>query len=148
MSLPKWSRIVRDAVAFTARPHADARIRNPGDVVTLLKPQLAAEDVEVFVVVTLNKRNDVLSCWEVSRGTLDATLVHSREVFRPAIADAAAGIILVHNHPTGDPTPSAEDRTITHTLCKAGVLLDIPVFDHVIIAGEQYSSFAALGLLP
>jgi len=73
--------------------------------------------------------------------------VHPREVFRPAIAEAAAGIIVVHNHPSGDPTPSAEDRAVTRQLVAAGQLLDLPVYDHVILAGDRFLSFAAEGLL-
>jgi DNA repair protein RadC len=83
----------------------------------------------------------------VSRGLLNSSLVHPREVFRPAIAEAAAGIIVVHNHPSGDPTPSAEDRAVTRQLVAAGRLLDVPVYDHVILAGDRFVSFVATGLL-
>jgi DNA repair protein RadC len=83
----------------------------------------------------------------VTRGILDSSLVHPREVFRAAIAEAAAGIIVVHNHPSGDPTPSTEDRTVTRQLVAAGQLLDLPLHDHVIIAGDRFTSFAAQGLL-
>ncbi|MFN9213592.1 MAG: JAB domain-containing protein, partial [Gemmatimonadota bacterium] len=83
----------------------------------------------------------------VSRGVLDASLVHPREVFREAIAERAAALILVHNHPSGDPTPSAEDRLVTEQLVAAGRLLGIPVHDHVIIGRGRYVSFAEAGLL-
>jgi DNA repair protein RadC len=83
----------------------------------------------------------------VTRGLLNSSLVHPREVFRAAIAEAAAGIIVVHNHPSGDPTPSTEDRTITRQLAEAGRLLDLPLYDHVVIAGDRFISFAAAGLL-
>ena len=73
----------------------------------------------------------------VTRGLLNSSLVHPREVFRAAIAEAAAGIIVVHNHPSGDPTPSAEDRAVTRQLAEAGRLLDLPLYDHVIIAGDR-----------
>ena len=68
-------------------------------------------------------------------------------MFRPAIAEAAAGIIVVHNHPSGDPTPSAEDQAVTRQLVAAGRLLDVPVYDHVVIAGDRFVSFATAGLL-
>jgi len=68
-------------------------------------------------------------------------------VYRPAIAEAAAGIIVVHNHPSGDPTPSAEDRAVTRQLVAAGQLLDLPLYDHVILAGDRFVSFATEGLL-
>jgi len=83
----------------------------------------------------------------VTRGLLNSSLVHPREVFRAAIAEAAAGIIVVHNHPSGDPTPSAEDRAVTQQLAAAGRLLDLPLYDHVIIAGDRFMSFATAGLL-
>jgi hypothetical protein len=73
--------------------------------------------------------------------------VHPREVFRAAIAEAAAGIIVVHNHPSGDPTPSQEDRAVTRQLVEAGRLLDLPVYDHLILAGDRFVSFATAGLL-
>jgi DNA repair protein RadC len=73
--------------------------------------------------------------------------VHPREVFRAAIMEAAAGIIVVHNHPSGDPTPSLEDQSVTRQLVAAGRLLDVPVYDHVIIAGDRFVSLATMGLL-
>jgi DNA repair protein RadC len=73
--------------------------------------------------------------------------VHPREVFRAAIAEAAAGIIVVHNHPSGNPAPSDDDRAVTRQLVKAGRMLDIPVHDHVVVGGERYFSFAEAGLL-
>ena len=101
----------------------------------------------MFYVLTLNSQSRVVSCQEVTRGTLTSSLVHPREVFRLAIAEGAAGIILVHNHPSGDPTPSADDRAITRQLVDAGKLLDIPVYDHVVIGNGRYVSFAEAGLL-
>src|SRR5687767_14631338 len=83
----------------------------------------------------------------VTRGILNSSLVHPREVFREAIAERAAAIILVHNHPSGDPSPSADDRNVTDQLVAAGRLLDIPVHDHVIIGRGRYTSFAEAGLL-
>src|SRR2546429_585004 len=83
----------------------------------------------------------------ITRGILNSSLVHPREVFRAAIAEAAAGIIVVHNHPSGDPTPSADDRAVTRQLVEAGRLLDLPVYDHVIVGGDRYVSFAETGLL-
>jgi DNA repair protein RadC len=83
----------------------------------------------------------------ITRGLLNSSLVHPREVFRAAIAEAAAGIIVVHNHPSGDPTPSVEDRTVTRQLVEAGRLLDLPLYDHVVIAGDRYLSFATAGLI-
>jgi DNA repair protein RadC len=76
----------------------------------------------------------------VSQGTLTASLVHPREVFRPALRESAAALVLVHNHPSGDPTPSREDREITERLMRAGEILGIPVLDHVVVAERGYCS--------
>ncbi len=128
------------------RPCA-ARIREPEDVVRLLGDKLKDLQVEEFHLLALDSQSQVLRDVLVTRGLLNSSLVHPREVFRPAIAEAAAGIIVVHNHPSGDPTPSEEDRAATRQLVSAGQLLDLPVYDHVIIAGDRFVSFAAAGLL-
>ncbi len=128
------------------RPPA-ARIGDAEDVVRWVAPRLRDLAVEEFHVLALDTQSRVLRDITVTRGLVDSSLVHPREVFRAAIAEAAAGIILVHNHPSGDPTPSAEDRAVTRQLAEAGRVLDIPVYDHVIVAGDRYTSFAAAGLL-
>jgi len=86
--------------------------------------------------------------YKVSEGTLNASLVHPREVFHPAIIDTAASIILVHNHPSGETNPSQEDKNITYRLVEAGKLLNIPILDHIIIGATNYFSFKEKGLLP
>ncbi len=123
------------------------RIAEPADVMRLVGPGLRDLQVEEFHLLALDTRSQVVRDVLVTRGLLDSSLVHPREVFRAAIAEAAAGIILVHNHPSGDPTPSAEDRAVTRQLVAAGQLLDLPVYDHVIVAGDRYVSFATAGLL-
>jgi len=123
------------------------RIRDPEDVLRLFGPRLRDLQVEEFHLLALDSQSQVLREVLITRGLLNSSLVHPREVFRAAIAEAAAGIIVVHNHPSGDPTPSAEDRAATKQLCSAGRLLDVPVYDHVIIAGDRFVSFATAGLL-
>jgi len=98
-------------------------------------------------VLTLDAQNRVTRQLLITRGILNGSLVHPREVFRAALAEAAAGIIVVHNHPSGAPAPSAEDRAVTVQLADAGRVLDVPLFDHVIVAGHRYFSFAEAGLL-
>ena len=88
---------------------------------------------EAFVVITLDQKNEVIARNLITLGILNASLVHPREVFRSAMLDSAAAIILVHNHPSGDPSPSSEDIKITRQLIEAGKILDICVHDHVII---------------
>jgi len=105
--------------------------------------------VEVFWILALDSQSQVLldSPIVITRGILNSSLIHPREVFRAAIVAGAAGVILVHNHPSGDPTPSADDRAVTQQLVAAGRLLDLPVYDHVIIGRSTYASFAELALL-
>ncbi len=96
-------------------------------------------------MVSLRSQSELRAIEELTRGILNSSLVHLREVYRTAILAGPAGIILVHNHPSGDPTPSADDRAVTRQLVDAGRLLDVPCYDHVIIAGDRYASFAEAG---
>jgi DNA repair protein RadC len=133
-------------VAGEAEPPPE-RIRGPGDVHRYYAPRLRDLAVEEFHVLALGSQSQILADLLITRGILNSSLVHPREVFRAAIAEAAAGIIVVHNHPSADPTPSADDRAVTRQLVDAGRLLDVPVYDHVIVGGERYVSFAEAGLL-
>ena len=123
------------------------RIREASDVAELLRPRFRAEKREHFLVLPLSAKNEVLMVADVSVGTLTNALVHPREVFEPPIRCGAAHIILAHNHPSGDPAPSAEDHRLTRVLKDAGALLGIPVTDHVIIGGDGFFSFAEEGVL-
>src|SRR5688500_740299 len=122
-------------------------IRSPRDVVAVFAPRLEDLTVEEFHVAVLDAQHRLERDVTVTRGILNSSLVHPREVFREAIAERAAAIILVHNHPSGDPSPSTDDRNVTDQLVAAGRLLDIPVHDHVIIGRGRYTSFAEAGLL-
>lgn len=122
-------------------------IRSPRDVVAVFAGRLEDLPVEEFHVAVLDAQHRLERDVTVTRGILNSSLVHPREVFREAIAERAAAVILVHNHPSGDPTPSADDRNVTDQLVAAGRLLDIPVHDHVIIGRGRYTSFAEAGLL-
>jgi DNA repair protein RadC len=93
-------------------------------------------DQEEFLIATLDTKLRVRRVVRITRGTLDASLIHPREVFRAAIADAAASILLIHNHPSGDPTPSRQDRDVTDMLRKVGEIVGIRVLDHIVV-GEQ-----------
>jgi DNA repair protein RadC len=122
-------------------------MRTPGDVASLMIPRLRDRDVESFVVLVLDAKNGLKAECELSRGTLNASLVHPREVFKTAIDARAASIIVVHNHPSGNPEPSAEDLEITRQLAETGRILGIPLHDHVIVAGERFTSLAERGAL-
>ena len=142
--LPTWVRLTRELDPAHREP---VLIRGPQDVHRLLHERASQELSEVFYLITLNAQSNVVGLHEVTRGTLSSSLVHPREVFIRAIADYAAGIVVVHNHPSGDPTPSADDRSVTRQLVDAGKVLDVLVYDHVIIGNGRYFSFAEGGLL-
>jgi len=121
---------------------AGGPIRGPKDVFRRLGPLLRDLRQEEFHALLLNTQHRVIRAVLVTRGILDAALIHPREVFRTAIVECASGVILVHNHPSGDPSPSPEDRRVTQQLVAAGKAVGIPVLDHVIIGGETYVSLA------
>jgi len=124
---------------------------NPDSVAELLRSGSLVNAVEVFQVLLLNTRRRLVSIVKISDGTLDTLLVHPREVFKPAIAANAAAIILAHNHPSGDPTPSEADIKVTRDLIRAGQLLKIEVLDHIILGcrshnrSKDYTSLRELG---
>jgi len=124
-----------------------APIRSPRDVYHAYVGRLQDLPVEEFHVAVLDAQHRLERDILVTRGILNSSLVHPREVFREAIAERAAAIVLVHNHPSGDPTPSPDDRAVTEQLVAAGRLLDIPVHDHVIVGRGRFVSFAEAGLL-
>ena len=122
-----------------------AIVRSPADVHRHFHPVLRDIPHERFLVVLLDGRHRVMREVVVSQGTLTASLVHPREVFRPALREAAAAVILVHNHPSGDPAPSREDREITQRLARAGEILGVRVLDHVIVAEQGFCSLREAG---
>ena len=115
--------------------------------VALLMDHLRYEKREHFIAILLDSKNKVIRAAPIHVGTLNMSVVGPREVFREAIRDGAASIILVHNHPSGDPTPSPEDHSVTDQLVQIGDMLDIPVVDHVIMGERKFRSFAELGLI-
>lgn len=123
------------------------RISSSADLFKHFHPRLRDLKHEVFKVVLLDAKNAVLKETTVSEGSLTLSIVHPREVFAPAVREAAAGILLLHNHPSGDPTPSSEDRHLTDRLVAVGQLLGIRVLDHLIIGDGRYVSFSDQGWL-
>ncbi len=116
------------------------RIRGPADVYALMGPRLRDLPHEEFHALLLNTQHRLLRDVLVTRGILDASLIHPREVFRPAIVEKAAAIVLVHNHPSGDPLPSPEDRAVTRQLREAGQTIGIRVLDHVVVADRGWDT--------
>lgn len=124
-----------------------AIVSSPEDVYRLLKPEMENQKQEVLKRLCLNTKNRVIHIAAVHRGTLNATLIHPRDVFYGAIRHCAASIVIAHNHPGGDPSPSPEDVDATKQLAKTGKLIQIPLCDHVIIGNESYFSMKAENLL-
>lgn len=102
---------------------------------------------EKFIVICLNTANKIIKHEVISIGNLNSSVVHPREVFKVAIENSSASIILLHNHPSGNPEPSNEDISITKKIVEAGKMLNIPVFDHLVIAGENFTSFVKKNLI-
>lgn len=130
-----------------SRQSQDSKVRidQPAQAYQLLKSELEKEKQEVFVVILQDVKNYLICHQVVSMGTLSRALIHPREVFYPAIRHKAASLILAHNHPSGDPTPSAEDFEITETICEAGKMIGISVNDHLIIGNQKFTSLRQMG---
>ncbi|MFN8544793.1 MAG: DNA repair protein RadC [Candidatus Binatia bacterium] len=147
---PRRAAVVRAALELgrraTSVPCAVGRpVRDAAEVWAHFRGRLPQLDREVFCLLLLDGRNRVQGEVRVSEGSLTATLVHPREVFAPALRAAAAAIVLVHNHPSGDPTPSAEDAALTERLRQAGELVGVRVLDHVVVGHGRYVSMAEAG---
>ncbi|MEZ4702629.1 MAG: DNA repair protein RadC [Rhodothermales bacterium] len=123
------------------------QVRAPEDVAGVYGPLMRDLQREIFKIVLLNTANVIVGDFTISEGGLAASIVEPRAVFQKAILENAAGIICLHNHPSGNPEPSREDIRITRQLVEAGKLMGIPIHDHLIIAGKSYTSFAERGLL-
>ena len=122
-------------------------IRSPQDVADLLMPRLCREQREHFFALLLSTKNQVLAMPLIAIGSLNAAIVHPREVFREAIRHSAAAVIAVHNHPSGDPSPSKEDLQLTRQLAQAGNLLSIPLLDHVVLGEQCHVSLKEQGII-
>lgn len=123
------------------------QINSPKDIAKYFIPRFIGIKTEIFIVLLLNSSNHIFREVEISKGILNSSLVHPREVFKIAISESAASIILLHNHPSGNPEPSKQDIQITKQLYDAGKIINIPVLDHIIIAGNKYNSFKEMGLI-
>jgi DNA repair protein RadC len=122
-------------------------LKSPRESAELLMRVLADQPTEVFAMLCLSTKHRIIAYHEVSRGTLDTTLVHPREVFKAAVLANAAAIIVSHNHPSGDPSPTIDDLDVTRRLVAAGEILGILVLDHIVVGECQYFSFKEAGRL-
>jgi len=136
-----------------SRPRERRPVTTPADAANIVREEMRDLDREEFRVLLLTTKNALIRVVAVSRGSLNASIVEPREVFKDAIAASAAGVILAHNHPSGDPTPSSEDIAVTKRMVKAGELLNIAVHDHVIVGhaaegrAQDFVSLRELGLM-
>lgn len=143
--IPRFDvRLVRDGRVATLEPTI---IRRPEDTLPVLESELSELGYEKFIALALNTKNHVTAVLPVSSGSLNASIVHPRELFQRAILANCASLILAHNHPSGDPAPSPEDIALTRKLIEAGLLLDIPVLDHIVLGYGRFVSFKERGLL-
>ena len=125
----------------------DFNIQDPQSVVKAIQTSIKDKAKEHFKLILLNTRNKIIGISTISIGTLNSNLVHPREVFKEAISHSAASVVLVHNHPSGDPEPSEDDLTITKRLTEAGKILGIEVLDHIIVTKNGFFSFKEKGLI-
>jgi DNA repair protein RadC len=140
-SIPSFRVQVLSLVQEGSAPFTFQQLRGSYDVYAAFRDVCAAADREYFWTVLLDTKHKIIGTEEVARGSLSSTIVHPREVYKAALLANAAAIMLVHNHPSGDPTPSAEDIEITRRLRQVGELIGIRVLDHVIIGRGRYLSF-------
>jgi len=123
-------------------------VTSPREAYAVLKPRIDDWTREHFLVVLLDARNGVVGIETVSVGSLTASIVHPREVFKPAVIASVAGIVIGHNHPSGDPEPSPEDLSITKRLVSAGELLGIEIHDHIVFTERSFISLRERGAVP
>ena len=142
--LPRY----RVALVREGNSHTDKKtIHSPEDVHAIVAAEYADAVVETAMMLALDTKNKVIGIFEISRGSLNASIIHPRDIFQRAILVNAASVILAHNHPSGDPTPSPEDVALTKKLVDAGKVMDITVLDHVIVGEGSFVSLKEQGAL-
>jgi DNA repair protein RadC len=131
---------------LSTQPEERLAVRSPEDVANLLQAEMSFLEQEELRLVLLNTKNQVLAISQVYKGSVNTSLIRVSELFREAVRENCPALVVVHNHPSGDPTPSPEDIKITEQIVKAGKLLDIEVLDHLIIGHQRYVSLKERGL--
>lgn len=132
---------------LTRRPADRPQFKTPREAAVHLLPRYGAHPVERFGVLLVDTKHRLLRTHVISEGSLDTSLAHPREVFRAAVAGGAAGVIVFHNHPSGDPVPSPADHTLTQRLARAGSVIGVPLVDHLVLADGGYWSFKEHGMI-
>ncbi len=134
-------------IKFSEKWYSKKKITSPEDLAEIFIPLLRDEIKEKFLIVCLNSSNQIIKYKIISIGNLNSSIVHPREVFKVAIENNSANIFLIHNHPSGNKEPSKEDINITKRLVEAGNIFDIKVLDHLIIAGDSYTSLTEMRII-
>lgn len=132
---------------FSLEPGEAVAVRSPKEAATIFIPSLRYQEKEHFMAAHLNTKNQIIAIETISIGTLNASLVHPRELFKTAVKNSSAALIVAHNHPSGDPEPSKEDLQLTRRLKQAGELMGIDILDHLIVGGERFISMKERGLM-
>lgn len=127
-------------------PHRRLQVRRPEDAVGAIRPLLAGRDRERCVLLALDRKHRRVALATVSVGTAEHTFMRPREIYRDALLAGASAVVVAHNHPSGDPTPSSDDREVTRRLAEAGETLGVDLLDHLVIAAEEWTSLARLGV--
>ena len=122
-------------------------IRTPEDVVNILSADYDVAVVEMAQMLALDTKNKIIGIFVISTGSLNASIIHPRDIFQRAILSNAASVILAHNHPSGDPTPSSEDIELTNKLVQVGKMMDLPILDHVVIGDGKFVSLKERGII-
>ena len=142
--LPRYRvTLVREGSVSNSNNH----IRTPQDVMDVLSTEYDNAVVEMAQMLALDTKNKIIGIFTISTGSLNASIIHPRDIFQRAILSNAASVILAHNHPSGDPTPSSEDTELTKKLVDAGKILDIPILDHVVIGDGKFVSLKERGII-
>lgn len=123
------------------------RVNSPRDIFNILHGEMVTYNQEILKLITLNTKNEIIKIKDVFKGSLNSSLIHPREIFKEAIKNSAASIVICHNHPSGDPTPSNEDISVTTRINEASKIIGINLIDHIIIGREQYVSLKEQGIL-
>ena len=142
--LPRYRvTLVREGSVSNSNNH----IRTPQDVMDVLSTEYDNAVVKMAQMLALDTKNKIIGIFTISTGSLNASIIHPRDIFQRAILSNAASVILAHNHPSGDPTPSSEDTELTKKLVDAGKILDIPILDHVVIGDGKFVSLKERGII-
>lgn len=139
--------IVRVKLVRESQIEYNTKLTSPDAVASFLYSFIGDEPQENFVVISVSSKGDILNATKIAIGTVNQAIIHPRDVFRTAVMSNASSIIIAHNHPSGDPTPSKNDIDVTHMLLEGAKVLDIQILDHIIVGYDRYYSLKEKGII-